>query len=294
MYAHGMPAGGQWWYRSELNHPADARRIRAEHFASDDGLLTMALALRQPGNVVDDVAVHDWNLSRELAVRVSVHTAMRSGGATGSPIRTLERLGLLGENTTFIHCTTTADDEMKMIADSGGSVSIAPYVELVMGHGLPQITGMLAHGVAPTLSVDTVTTSPGDMFTQMRTALALGRAEALPDHSEDAFTPTLNHRDVLRLATIDGARACGLDDRTGSLTVGKAADIVLIRADTIRTMASRDPAGTVIACADRADVDTVIVAGEFRKRAGALVGVDLAGLRAEATAASDQLYGALA
>ncbi|MFC0531753.1 amidohydrolase family protein [Phytohabitans kaempferiae] len=289
MYAHGMPAGGQWWYRSALDHPADARRIRAEHFPSDDGLLTMALALRQPGNVVDDVAVRDWNLSRELGVRVSVHTAMRSGGATGHPIRTLHRLGLLGENTTFIHCTTSADDEIAMIADSGGSVSIAPYVELVMGHGLPRISAMLAHGVPPTLSIDTVTTSPGDMFTQMRMALALGRAEALDDDPEAPFTPTLTHRDVLRLATVDGARACGLDGRTGTLTPGKAADIVLVRADTIRTLPRYDAAGTVVACADRADVDTVIVDGVVRKRGGALVGVDLPALRAEALAAHDTI-----
>lgn len=289
MYAHGMPAGGQWWYRSELNHPDDARRIRAEHFASDDQLLTMALALRQPGNVVDKVAVNDWNLSRELGVRVSVHTAMRSGGATGTPVRELHRLGLLGDNTTYIHCTTTSAAEIAMIADSGGSVSIAPYVELVMGHGLPQITAMLDHGVAPTLSIDTVTTSPGDMFTQLRAALALGRAEALPPDPEGAFTPRLTHRDVLRLATVDGAAACGLAARTGTLTPGKAADIVLVRADTIRTLPLRDPVGIVVSCADRADVDTVLVGGVVRKRAGQLVGVDLDRLRTEALAAHETI-----
>lgn len=290
MYAHGMPAGGKWWYRSELDHPADARRIRAEHFPSDDGLLTMALALRQPGNVVDAVAAHDWRLSRELGVRVSVHTAMRSGGATGpAPVATLHRLGLLGDNTTYIHCTTTSDEEIAMIADSGGTVAIAPYVELVMGHGLPRISAMLAHGVPPTLSVDTVTTAPGDMFTQLRMALALGRAEALPADPEAAFMPTLTHRDVLRLATIDGARACGLDARTGTLSPGKAADIVLVRTDTIRTLPLRDPAGTVVTSADRADVDTVIVDGVVRKRAGVLVDVDLARLRAEATAGHEAI-----
>lgn len=289
MYAHGMPAGARWWYRSELNHPADARRIRAEHFPSDDGLITMALALRQPGNVVDPVAVHDWQLSRELGVRVSVHTAMRAGGAPGTPVRDLARLGLLGDNTTYIHCTTTSDEEIAMIADSGGSVSIAPYVELVMGHGLPRISAMLAHRVPPTLSADTVTTAPGDMFTQLRMALALGRAEALPDDPEAAFSPTLTHRDVLRLATVDGARACGLDARTGTLTPGKAADLVLVRADSIRTLPLRDPVGVVVSAADRADVDTVIVDGTVRKRAGVLVDVDLPRLRTQAAAAHDTI-----
>lgn len=295
MYAHGMPAGGQWWYRSELDHPADARRIRAEHFPTDGGLLTMALALRQPGNVVDAVAVRDWRLARELGVRVSVHTAMRSGGATGpAPVATLHRLGVMAENTTYIHCTTVSAEEIAMIADSGGSVSIAPYVELVMGHGLPQLSAMLAHRVSPTLSVDTVTTAPGDMFTQLRTALAVGRAEALPADPEQPFTPTLSHADVLRLATIDGARACGLGDRTGTLTPGKAADLVLVRADTVATLPLYDPAGTVVAAADRADVDTVIVDGVVRKRAGALVGVDLTRLRQEAAAAHEGILAAAA
>jgi 5-methylthioadenosine/S-adenosylhomocysteine deaminase len=295
MYAHGMPAGGQWWYRSERDHPADARRIRAEHFPTDDSLLTMALALRQPGNVVDAVAVRDWRLARELGIRVSVHTAMRSGGATGpAPVATLHRLGLMAENTTYIHCTTVSDEEIAMIDDSGGSVSIAPYVELVMGHGLPRISAMLARGVAPTLSVDTVTTAPGDMLTQIRTALAVGRAEALPDDPEQQFAPTLTHRDVLRLATIDGARACGLGERTGTLTPGKAADLLLARADSIATLPLRDPVGAVVCAADRSTVDTVIVDGVVRKRAGALVGVDLDQLRTEAAAAHQGILAAAA
>lgn len=97
-----------------------------------------------------------------------------------------------------------------------------------MGHGHPPIARLLAHGVAPTLSVDVATSVPGDMFTQMRVALAQGRISAFEDDVDVAFAPTLTHSDVLGFATLAGAEACGLGDRTGSLTPGKDADIVLV------------------------------------------------------------------
>ncbi len=290
VYANGMPGGGPWWYRSELRHPQDARRLRAEHFADDDGLLTMALALRQPGNVVDDVAVADWGLARELDVRVSVHVGMRAeGGDAAAPIRDLARLGLLDERTTAIHCTTSGDEELDLLADSGATVSLAPYVEAIMGHGVPPFAALVRRGLMPSLSVDTVTTAPGDLFTQMRAAFAAARAQELPGSSAEPFAPSITHRDVLRMATIEGARACGIADRTGSLRVGKDADVVLVRPGSPSARACADPAAMVVSYAERSDVDTVLVRGEVRKRSGVLVGVDLPSLEDAARSARTRL-----
>src|SRR4029079_4753425 len=77
VYAHGMPTGGEWWSFSELNHPEDIRRIRETYFSSDDGLLTLAMAARQPGNSNLHLAKHDWALSVRLALLISVHVGMR-------------------------------------------------------------------------------------------------------------------------------------------------------------------------------------------------------------------------
>ena len=77
IYAHGVPTGGEWWSLSELNHPEDIRRIRETYFSSDDGLITLALAARQPGNSNFEVAKHDWELARDLGIRISVHVGMR-------------------------------------------------------------------------------------------------------------------------------------------------------------------------------------------------------------------------
>src|SRR5688500_20063085 len=129
---------------------------------------------------------------------------------------------LLGPDTTYIHCTTLNDTEIQMIVDTGGTVSLASPVEMMMGHGMPPIQKFLDRGLKPSLSVDVETNVPSDMFNQMRSVLALQRARA-------AGAAPITARDVLAYATIEGARANGLDAKVGSLTPGKRADIIMLR-----------------------------------------------------------------
>src|SRR5690606_9008 len=131
------------------------------------------------------------------------------------------------------HCCYFSQDEWQLVADSGGTISIAPQIEAQMGHGWPPVMEAYAHGLRPSLSIDVVTTAPGDMFTQMRAAFGCERARVNAD-SWQADTPVpdtmLTARQMLEMATINGAHVAGLEDRTGSLTVGKKADIVVIDA----------------------------------------------------------------
>jgi 5-methylthioadenosine/S-adenosylhomocysteine deaminase len=275
VYAHGVPTGGEWWSFSELDHPEDVRRIRETYFSSDDGLVTLALAARAPGNSNFEVAKHDWELARDLGIRISVHVGMRLSGVHVNHVKNIADLGLLGPDTTYIHCTDSTDEELDLIAESGGSASVAPYVEMLMGHGHPPTGKLLARGVRPSLSVDVVSSVPGEMFTQMRTALVHDRIGHFTDTPDEPFAPTLSYTDVLEFATIDGARACGLEDKVGSLTPGKQADIVLLQTNAINTAPMVDPMGTIVVFADTSNVDTVLVAGNVVKRGGQLVGVDL-------------------
>jgi cytosine/adenosine deaminase-related metal-dependent hydrolase len=167
--------------------------------------------------------------------------------------------------------TDLTDEELDLIAETGGKASIAPYVEMLMGHGPPPTGKMLARGVRPSLSVDVVSSVPGEMFTQMRTALAYDRILEFTDTPDVAFAPTVTHRDVLDFATIDGARSIGLEDRVGSLTPGKQADIVLLNVNAINTAPMVDPIGTIVVFADTSNVDSVFVAGRAIKRNGQLV-----------------------
>jgi cytosine/adenosine deaminase-related metal-dependent hydrolase len=153
IFAHG--GGAQQWgapLPSAVPHPEDARRIRAEHFASDDGLVTMALALRGPQFATEEVNRGDFALARELDLRVTVHVGDGEWGRNG-PIRILERDGLLSDRTTYVHCNTIADDELDLIRESGGTASVAPDVEMQMGHGWPATGRLLAHGIRPTFSI---------------------------------------------------------------------------------------------------------------------------------------------
>src|SRR5262249_41493985 len=128
---------------------------------------------------------------------------------------------VLGPDTTYIHGNYLSDEEFELVADTGGQVSIAPSVEMSRGHGTPPAAKALAHGLRPSLSIDVVTTVPGDMFTQMRFLFASAR----PVEHEAAFAAgstekpeLLSSRDVLEFATIEGARVCGLEDRTAPPT----------------------------------------------------------------------------
>jgi len=144
-----------------------------------------------------------------------------------------------------------------------------------MGHGRPPTGKLLQRGVPVSLSVDVVSSVPGEMFTQMRTALVHERIGSFTDTPDEAFEPTLKHRDVLEFATIGGARACALEDKVGSLAPGKQADIVLLKVNAINTAPMVDPVGTIVVFADTSNVDSVFVAGRAVKRNGELVDADL-------------------
>ena len=275
IYAHGVPTGGEWWAFSELEHPEDIRRIRDTYFSSDDGLITLALAARAPGNSNFEVAKHDWELARDIGARISVHVGMRLTDIHVTHVKNISDLGLLGDDTTYIHCTDSTDEELDLIAESGGTASIAPYVEMLMGHGPPPTGRLIDRGVRPSLSVDVVSSVPGEMFTQMRTALVAERIGAFTDTPDVAFAPTLTHRDVLEFATIDGARRARSRTRSARSRPGKQADIVLLNTNAINTSPMLDPVATIVAFADTSNVDSVFVAGRAVKRNGELVDANL-------------------
>ncbi len=296
VYCYGTPntSLADWWYTSTLEAPEDIRRVRERYFSSDDGLLTLAMGTRGPGFCTPEVVRHDWELARDVGAPISVHAGM--GGVAGrfSMVSQLAEMELLGPDTTYIHCNYLSDDEFRLIAESGGKVSIAPTVEMTMGHGTPPTARALAHGLRPSLSIDVVTTVPGDMFTQMRFLFAHDRLLA----HEAAFAagneeePTLlSSREVLEFATIEGARVCGIEDRTGSLTPGKQADVVMIRGDDTNTYPVIDPVSTVVLQADTRNVDTVLVRGRILKESGELVDADLRSARERAASSLEFLLG---
>ena len=193
VYAFGGGAPGD-----ANRFPDDIRRLRTEHFSSTDQLLTLAMAA--------GTNPRDWAIAREVEAFVSVHIV----GAWGVPREAM------GEDVTYIHCTNLPAEAWRMIADTGGHVSIAGPIEMQMNHGVPPFQQALDHGIRPSLSVDVETEMPGELFTQMRTAFGLQRMLALEKQRNGAAPAPalLTVRDVIEFATIQGAKANQLDPRS--------------------------------------------------------------------------------
>ncbi len=270
VFGYGFPnISPEWFYESEKPLPRDeVARVRATYFSGEQGILTMGMALRGPEHMSTlEVTRSDWLLAKELCLPISVHVGTGPGGMKYEAIRRLHDGGLLFEGTNYVHCVTLDDQDRQWIRDSGGHCISTPAVEMMMDFGIPAINKTLVAGMRPGLGVDVVTTVGGDMFTQMRSAHQLGRMQAFLEQDK-GYTPVTSS-DVLRFATIDGARAIGLGDRTGSIKTGKRADLILLRTDRLALSPLNDPAGAIVAAATIADVDTVIVNGVIKKRGGA-------------------------
>ncbi|QIY68120.1 amidohydrolase family protein [Streptomyces sp. RLB1-33] len=256
---------------------AEIRRVRSA--LPGDGLVTMSFGLRGAEDTSMDTVAEELKLAAELGLRTSLH--VESEGVR-RPVADLHEHGLLRDTTTFVHANGIGDDELRMLADAGASVSISPDVELKMGFGWPMTGRMLAVGLRPTLSIDDVPSVGGDMFSTMRTTYVVQRG----------LDGGLNSRDLLEFATVDGAHALGLTARTGSLTPGKDADVILLRTDDLTVFPVTDPAATIVAAGHPGLVDTVLVAGRVVKRDGVLVDVDLRALRTRLLESRDRVAAA--
>jgi cytosine/adenosine deaminase-related metal-dependent hydrolase len=273
----------EWLPISDVPHSRDATRLREQHFSSDDSLVTMQMAIRGPQYATLRVTEHDMALSRELGLRMSMSVGDGEWGRNG-PICVLYRAGLMGEDVGYVHCTSLGDDELKLIADTGGVTVLSPDLEAQMW-GAPATGRLLDLGVEPSLSVDCTTSISGDMFGVMRTTLVVERAirhDAATERGEVLQELPLTARQVLRLATVAGARFCGLEDKIGTIVSGKQADLVLIAADTLAMTPLNNPVGATALIAGRGDVDAVLVRGEFVKRDWRLLRDDLESLRRRA------------
>lgn len=292
VFGYGQPQLGHTKTLAEDHKhrfPGDIKRLRKQYFATEDQLLTLAMAADGPSFATADKATVEWNAAREVGARISVHLGITHD--TLAKMQAMDKAGLLKSDTTYIHCTNLASDAWKIIAATGGTVSIAAAVEMQMGHGMPAIQESLDHGIRPSLSVDVETSSANDLFTQMRAVFALQRALVNDRIGKGEKHPPqlIGVRDVLEFATLQGARANGLERKTGSLTPGKQADLILLRRDRINVAPIADPVGAVVLGMDTGNIDSVFVAGKALKRNGQLVGVDLKALIARVTASQQYL-----
>jgi cytosine/adenosine deaminase-related metal-dependent hydrolase len=266
---------------SEVPHPRyEVQRLLDGPFSNGNGLLTFGLAILGPHYSTLDVARHDFALAREFGLVASMH---QGGGPARTPESwgTLVDEGYVGPGINIVHGNNLTDDELHRFVDLGVSFSVTPENELIQGHGFPISGRLLQLGVAPSLGVDVESVISGDMFSVVRAALtaqrALDNAAIRRERNEIPATSTIPVRQGLRWATVEGARMLGLDHRIGSLTPGKAADLVMLNATDLNLWPVHDPISTVVTQAGASNVEAVMIAGLWKKKYGELLLADRAG-----------------
>lgn len=290
VFAYGNPQNetGRYWEMKGHKYPDDIARLRKQYFASEDQLLTLYMAAPSAS---PELILGAFKAGRDVGARITIHVGVGEFGRNAL-LEKLNTAGALKSDTTYIHCCTLNDTEWKLIRDTGGTISIAGYVETLMGHGNPPIQKAIDTGIRPSLSVDVETSVPNDFFQQMRTIFSLQKNEVWARRLAGDKNPPnfLTVREVLEFATIEGARANGLDGKIGTLTPGKEADIVLLRTDRLNVMPMNNAVGAVVTSMGPQNVDTVLIAGKVMKRNGQLAGVDFARLVRLGEEARDRLY----
>jgi 5-methylthioadenosine/S-adenosylhomocysteine deaminase len=270
----GAPSSTGVW---EQHLPHDLIRLREQYCAHPHSLTSvrMLIDMRRVMPVPDLFA-----FARDHGFGITMDAVM---GQRCDEIVELGRKGLLGPDLTLVHCNDMPEEGWRLIAEAGTKVTLATTSEqqLGLGSGVPVIQEALDHGIRPCLSGDVEVCLAGDMFTQMRTTLTTQRmlAKARKYRGETDTAKLINHHDVIEFATRRAAEAVGLGDQIGTLTPGKYADIIAIRAEDLNNMPLNSAVGTIALATESRNIDMVFVGGRLRKWRGELIGQDINSLR---------------
>ena len=286
-------------YAGSVAHPDSwehAEVMLEREFTGTDGLLSFGLALQGLDTSTLDLTKADIAVARRLSVPMGFHVGVPQGAPPRRSIERLAQAGLLGPDMTFAHCCDASDDELRLLADAGSTAAACPSIDLALGLGVPAHGRLRAAGLDPAVCVDSVIASTGDLFAEMRVSLLAERqrraaaifAAGRPVSSQAELR--YSSRDALNAVTIHGARTIWLDDQVGSLSPGKRADIVLLRASDLNLIPPNDLVATVVGAAHAGNVDTVFVNGRKLKAAGRLLHLDEAPVRAGLMEARDRMF----
>jgi 5-methylthioadenosine/S-adenosylhomocysteine deaminase len=265
---------------STAHLPADLKRL-AGNWNHGDGLVRVGL--------FGQLKLDWWKVARSLDMRILtefIGDLAKLGPEFAEP-------GVLGPHNIFNHCTRVPQETWKLFADAGVNVTVNPRSDALFGFDDESFAYQQAidHGLNPALGIDLDTAFGSDLFGEMHALFGQQRsAMRYRRFRGEQNVPTpVSVEAVLKAATVNGARVAGLESEIGTLTPGKQADIIMVRTNGVAVFPVTNAIGTIVQAVERSDVDTVMVAGEIRKRAGKLVGIDVAKLTADVTASRDHL-----
>jgi 5-methylthioadenosine/S-adenosylhomocysteine deaminase len=267
--AYGTPQG------MADDEPMDLKGLERiqRQWMPNDGMLTLGICSRNVGdttnplrgNISAEIARIDWGGARALGLPITMHT---SGP---SPVKLLERAKLLGPDVQLVHPLLTTAEERRIMHERGVSYSTSPTGESrrPASAGVIQFGEMLQAGVKMSLSMDNTSSYAADYFQCMRILYNLHQHRI-------GSRILLTGRRLVQLATLDGAADLGLADRTGSLTPGKRADLILIRTGDINIAPMSDPYTALVSFAQPRNIDTVVADGRILRLGGAFTALDYA------------------
>jgi cytosine/adenosine deaminase-related metal-dependent hydrolase len=272
-FSYGCPDN---FARDRVMDLDDLERFREQWTPqATDNRVTLGVALRGPFRTEPDIYRREWNAARKAGLPITMHCdrCMREAGCQRCNIASMREEGLLGPDVQIVHAVHAAPADIEAMAETRTHLSLSPQTEL-RTMGFPKVAEMLAAGVLVSLSIDTTATPcNADMFSQMRVTLSTEMARV----EKAGLTP----RRMLQMATVDGARDLGLADKTGSITPGKRADLILVRMNDLNMVPCSDPVDVLVLSGLPQNVDTVIADGRILKRGGKLIAVDVEQIAAE-------------
>jgi 5-methylthioadenosine/S-adenosylhomocysteine deaminase len=256
----------------DVGHPlAEIDRL-LDPPAKTHELLTVGMAAAGPQLSTPDVAVSDLAAAAERGIVASMH---QSGGQPAPAWEAVRAARLFGPRTNIVHGAGLTDDWFTTLVDAGVTFTTTPENELGHGHCLPITGQLLRRAAAPSLGTDTETAVSGEILSAARIALAHQRGlNHQQDHRGDRQSPPITSWHALSWATVEGAKALGLADRVGRLEPGMQADLVVIDASAINLWSAQDAVAAALH-ASVANIEAVMIAGQWRKRDHRLIGVDL-------------------
>jgi 5-methylthioadenosine/S-adenosylhomocysteine deaminase len=268
---------------SAAHLPADLERLAA-NWNNDSGLVRVGL--------FGQLNLDWWKVARGLDMRIL--TELIGDLAKVGP--EFAEKGVLGPHNIFNHCTRIPQETWELFAGAGVNVTVNPRSDALFGFDDESFAYQQAidHGLRPALGIDLDTAFGSDLFGEMHALFGQQRsAMRYRRFRGEANVPApISVKAVLEAATVNGTRVAGLEGSIGTLRPGKQADIIMVRTNGVGVFPVTNAIGTIVQAVERSDVDTVVVAGAIRKRAGKLVGVDVAKLTADVTASRDFLLDA--
>jgi 5-methylthioadenosine/S-adenosylhomocysteine deaminase len=259
---------------------AGVKSLMACYFSGSDpvphsdgsGRLHLGLASRGVELLEPDIWTQDFAFARQNGIRRTAHVR-------GAPIEQLHELGGLDAGLLAVHGVAVEQRHIGYLAEAGVPISVATAPMAKIGEPSSPIVEYMRAGVRVCLSIDSVSASDNcDMF-------AIMRMSVLKERNRYGDPSVYSPEDALRQATIDGARALGLGDVTGSISPGKRADLILLRRDDTNLIPFNSAVALAVFAAQPRNVESVWIDGILRKRAGQLVDIDVPALadRAQAT-----------